>query len=188
MMKLLGSALLVGGLVTLARPAWGQRRTAVGAPAGARYEFGVDFAGYYDKPSGGTGGIQMGVPVDVRVAFLTRSALMWEPRLSFDLNSVGGTTIYTFDPGINVLYQLSRGSGPYNLVGAPYLTGGVAINFFKAGPTSGSQFSLGGGIGKRVPYGSSVGRMEGFLSYTLKGSGMPSSFAIGARLGMSFWH
>jgi hypothetical protein len=165
----------------LSVPASAQRKTA-----GPRLELGGDFAASYTKPSGISGGIDMGLPVDVRVGILTRKRLMWEPRLSFLFNTIG-TTTYTIVPGLNVLYQLKRGTGPYNLMRAPYVTGGVALNFFDYG-TSWTQVSLGGGVGKRVPFGGSATRLEGFFGYTFKGGGAPSSFAIGTRIGLSFWH
>src|SRR5438477_12751161 len=109
MRKLIGSAVRSEERRAAKERATAQRRAA--APAGGpKHEMGVDLAAYYTKPSGGSGGIQIGLPVDVRVAFLTRSTLIWEPRVSFDLNSIG-TTTYVFAPGINVLHQLKRGPG-----------------------------------------------------------------------------
>ncbi len=187
MFKLLGGALLVGSLASFATPASAQRKAASTASGGYHHELGVDFTGYYVKPSGGSGGIQMGVPVDVRLGILSRSKLMWEPRLSLLLNTAGGTT-YSITPGLNALYQLKRGTGTRGLIHATYVTGGVALNLFDLGGGSGTQFALGGGIGTRVPYESAAGRIEGFLAYTFKGGGAPSSFAIGTRIGLSFWH
>ena len=186
MLKLLGGALLVGSLAMLATPSSAQKKASA-ASGGYHHEFGVDFSAYYLKPSGGSGGIQMGVPVDVRLGILSRSKLMFEPRLSFALSTVG-TTIYTFVPGLNVLYQLKRGTGTHNLIHAPYATGGAALTVTKVGSSSATQFSLGGGVGTRVPYQNAAGRIEGFLAYTFKGGGFPSSFAIGTRIGLSFWH
>jgi len=188
MSKLLGGALLVGSLAMLATPASAQKKAASTASGGYHHEFGVDLAAFYVKPSGGSGGIQIGLPVDVRLGILSRSKLMWEPRLTLLLNTAGGTT-YTITPGVNALYQLKRGTGTRGLIHAPYVTGGVALNLFDfGGGLSGTQFALGGGVGTRVPYESAAGRLEGFLSYTFKGGGLPSSFAIGTRIGLSFWH
>ncbi len=142
MFKLLGSALLVGGLAFLATPASAQKKSATSAPMGGfHHELGVDFAADYAKPSGVSGGIEMGLPVDIRIAF-------------------------------------------------SYFTGGVALNLFDLGGPGGSatQFSLGGGVGTRVPFETAAGRIEGFLGYTFKGGGYPSNFAIGTRIGLSFWH
>jgi hypothetical protein len=185
MLKFLGSTLLVGSLTILSVPGSAQGKASSSAP-GARYEIGGDFAAAYSKPSGVSGGIDMGLPVDVRVGLLTHNKLMWEPRLSFAYQSIG-TTTYTIVPGINVLYQLKRGTGSYNLMRAPYVTGGVALNFFDFG-TSWTQVSLNGGVGKRVPFGASAARFEGFLGYMFKGGGQASNFAIGTRIGLSFWH
>jgi hypothetical protein len=188
MVKLVGSALLVSSLSILSMPASAQRKASA---AGPRQEIGADFTGFYNKPSGGSGGVDLGLPVDIRVGFLTHHKIMWEPRLSFQYSSGGGTS-YIIVPGVNVLYQLKRGTGPYNLMLAPYVTGGAALNVFHLGGTGGStswtQLSLNGGVGKRVPFGSSATRFEGVLGYTFKGGGQASSFAIGTRIGLSFWH
>ena len=187
MLKLLGGALLVGSLAILASPALAQRKAAT-MSAGPHHEFGVDFAAAYAKPSGVSGGIEMAAPVDVRVAFLTRSKLMWEPRLAFSLSSVGGSTSYTLDPSLNVLYELKRGTGTHNLIHAPYVTGGVGLSVVDIAGTSATQFALNGGVGTRANFESAATRYEAFLSYLFKGGGLPSEFAIGARLGLSFWH
>ena len=155
MRKLIGSAVLAAALLTTPGLATAQRRAA--APAGGpKHEMGVDLAAYYTKPSGGSGGIQIGLPVDVRVAFLTRSQLMWEGRASFALSSVGTTTTYEFAPGVSVLHQLKRGTGTRGLIRAPYVTGGAQLTLFDNGPTSGSQLSLGGGVGTRAPFQSAA--------------------------------
>ena len=187
MRKLIGSAVLAAVLLTTPAFAAAQRRRAAAPAGGPAHEMGVDLSAYYLKPSGGSGGIQIGLPVDVRVAFLTRSQLTWEPRVSFTLNSIG-TTTYVLAPGLNVLYQLKRGTGTRGLLRAPYVTGGAQLTLFDFGPTSGSQLSLGGGVGTRAPFQSAAFRYEGFLAYTLKGGGLPSNFAIGTRIGLSFWH
>ena len=187
MVKLLGRALLVGSLAMLSVPVAAQHRATASGAAGPRHEVGVDFVASYTKVSGGGGGIVLGLPVDVRVGLLTHKKLMWEPRLSFAFNTIG-TTTYVIVPGLNLLYQLKRGTGPYNLMRAPYATGGVALTFFDLGVPSGTQLSLNGGVGKRVPFEGSAARFEGFLGYTFKGGGASSSFDLGVRIGLSFWH
>jgi hypothetical protein len=171
----------------LSAPVSAQRKTSTSSTAGPRHEIGVDLVASYLKPSGSGGGIVIGLPVDVRVGLLTHKKLMWEPRLSFAFNTIGGTT-YLISPGLNVLYQRTRGSGPYNLMRAPYITGGVALALFDLGGPSGTQLSVNGGVGKRVPFGGDAARFEGFLGYTFEGGGVASAFAIGARIGLSFWH
>src|SRR5258705_8983208 len=99
MVKLLGSALLVGSLVMFSVPASAQRK-ASRSNVGPRQEIGVDFSGFYNKPSGGSGGIDMGMPVDIRVGFLTRSKIMFEPRLAFQYSSGGGAG-YVIVPGLD---------------------------------------------------------------------------------------
>ena len=194
MLKVLTVAFLVGGSVALAPCATAQHkpvsRTAA-APSLAtapEHEIGFDLGADYAKPSGTSGGLQALFPVDARVLFLSRSSLMWEPRLTLTFNTIG-TTTYTVVTGLNALHPLRSGSGPYGLLRAPYLTGGAALNFVNTGVTNGVQFGLGAGLGTRVPIESGAAlRYEGFVSYTFKGAGLPSMFAIGLRAGPSFWH
>src|SRR5260370_41117118 len=95
----------------------------------------------------------------------------------------------SFNPGLNVLKSMGSSSGHKGM----YLTGGAGINMTSAKiagiSTSASQFSLNGGVGTRMPFESSAWRLEGFLRYNFenKGKGIPSSYNIGARIGMSFW-
>jgi hypothetical protein len=187
MVKLLGRALLVGSLAMLSTPVSAQKKTATSGMANPQHEIGADFEASYTKISGAGGGLILGLPVDVRVALLTHKKLMWEPRLSFAVSTIG-TTTYVIAPGLNVLYQRSRGSGPYGLLRAPYVTGGVALNVFDFGAASGTRLALNGGVGKRVPFEGDAARFEGFVGYAFKGGGEPSAFAIGVRIGLSFWH
>jgi hypothetical protein len=187
MIQLLGRALLAGSLAMLSVPASAQRKAAPSATMAHQHEFGVDLEAAYVKPSGGSGGLAIGLPVDIRLGLLTHKKLMFEPRLSLAFNSAG-TTTYVITPGLNVLYQRTRGSGPNNLLRAPYLTGGVALTFFDLGAPSGTQLALNAGVGKRVPYGGAAARFEGFFRYAFSGGDAASSFAIGARIGLSFWH
>ncbi|HXQ29994.1 MAG TPA: hypothetical protein VN848_12095 [Gemmatimonadales bacterium] len=151
------------------------------------HEVGFDLAADYAKLSGTSGGLQLGFPVDARLTILSESTIMWEPRLSFLFSTIG-TTTYTIVPGVNAIHQLRPGTGPYGLLNAPYVTAGAAFNFANNGVTSSTQLSLNAGVGTRVPYGSAALRYEGFLSYTFSGGGLPSSFAIGVRAGLSLWH
>jgi hypothetical protein len=188
MVKLLGCALLAGSLAVLSAPVSAQKKTSASSPStpSARYEIGGDFAASYTNLSNVGGGINMGLPVDVRVGFLTHKKLMFEPRLSFLVSTIE-TTTYSITPGLNVLYHLKRGTGPSHVMRAPYVTGGVAMTFSDFGAGSATQFSIGGGVGKRVPFGGGATRLEAFLGYTFEGGDLPSSFSIGTRIGLSFW-
>jgi hypothetical protein len=141
MNKILGSALLIGGLTLLSAPVWAQS-------AGARYELGADLSAAFTKPSGDAIGLDMGLPVDVRVGILTDRPLMWEPRLSGGANP--GTT-YRIVPGS------MRSLGPVpavRVMKAPYVTGSVVLTSSTsaragrscrstAGPGSGCRSALG---------------------------------------------
>jgi len=187
MRKWIGSGLLVTVLALLPARAPAQRRTA--AEAGPRNELGVDLAfQYVSVGSNGGSGIQLAAPVDARVGFLSRGPNMFEVRASVDWDSNFGTV--AFSPGVNVLHMLKRGSGTRGLMRAPYVTAGVGLNIFKfgSGASTETQFAIGGGVGKRLPYGSAVFRPEGYLAYAFSSGVLPSAFSIGIRLGLSFWH
>ena len=192
MCKLLGSALAVASLTALASPVSGQRApaSAVRTPG---HELGVDLAAQYSNQGDGIGGgLQMVSPVDVRVAFLSHSRFMLEPRLAFalDTKGTGTSTAYTFTPGLNVLYPLKQEAGMRRML-VPYVTGGVQLAFVRGGvnnfTSSGTQFALDGGVGTRVPFGGSAVRFEGYLSYAFQTNVLPRMFAVGTRVGMSFW-
>ncbi|PYP49601.1 MAG: hypothetical protein DMD45_13940 [Gemmatimonadetes bacterium] len=89
-----------------------------------------------------------------------------------------------------VSHMLNRGSGTRGLMRAPYVTAGVGLNILKfgSGASTETQFAIGGGVGKRLPYGSAVFRPEGCLAYAFSSGVLPSAFSIGIRLGLSFWH
>ncbi len=187
MRKWIGSGLLVTVLALLPARAPAQRRAP--AEAGPRNELGVDLAfQYVSVGSNGGSGIQLAAPVDARVGFLSRGPNMFEVRASVDWDSNFGTV--AFSPGVNVLHLLKRGSGTRGLMRAPYVTAGVGLNIFKfgSGASTETQFAIGGGVGKRLPYGSAVFRPEGYLAYAFSSGALPSSFSLGVRLGLSFWH
>lgn len=204
MLKVLGSTLLLGSLIGLAMPASAQRRatrtttttstTTTASTSRPKHELGADLATQFiNRGEGIGGGVQFGAPVDVRWGFLSKSALNFEVRASFtyDSKGAGGESAMIFAPGVNALYQLKRGSGPHGLLRAPYVTGGVGLNLVHFGSAgTDTQFGIGGGIGTRLPAGGNnmVWRPEGFVTYSFASGNLPSAFAIGLRMGMSFWH
>lgn len=196
MFKVLSCALLVGSFIALAQPADAQRRgttTSVGSTSSPKYELGADLATQFINRGDGVGGaVQFGAPVDLRLGLLSQSRLHFEVRASFAYDSKGAGTdaTLTFAPGVNALYNLKRGTGPHGLMGAPYVTGGIGLNLLKFGPSTDTQFGLGAGIGTRLAAGGGglAWRPEGFLTYSFKSANLPSAFAIGVRMGLSFWH
>ncbi|SRR5712692_4547165 len=191
MRRLSGSTVLVTLLATLPTLASAQRRGATAMESAPEHEVGADLAfQFIDRGSGVGGGVQLGAPVDVRLGFLSKSAVMFEARafMAWDSKGAGTGSTLLFTPGVNVLYQLHKGTGTHGLMHAPYLTGGVGINFVSAPGLSETQFELGGGVGTRLPYGSAVFRPEGFLTYAFSAGVLPSAWSIGVRLGLSFWH
>ena len=182
MRKLIGSALLVAGLVAVPAAAVAQGT-----------EFGVDLGIAYNKTGSGCsvdcGSVQIGTPVDVRFGFVSSGPLSFEPRFTLGYISGGGDHLLTFSPDLNVLFRMGSSTARQGM----YLTGGVGIDIASAsiGGTSSSatQLSFNGGVGTRVPYGSAAWRLEAFFRYNLEnsGKGIPSSIDIGARIGVSLW-
>jgi hypothetical protein len=183
MRKVISGMAAVAVLISLPAMADAQRRAA--APSGAKHEFGVDLVVGYAKFSGASGGIVIGTPVDVRVGLVKAGKMMWEPRFTFGLSSVGGTTTYDFEPGINALFANSPGGHRNGM----YFTGGAGLVLVDNGPFSGTGFAVNGGVGWRKPYGSGAWRYEFAVKYTSKMTNIqPSELQIGARLGISLWH
>ena len=185
MRKLIGSMASVAVLMSLPTVSEAQRRAAA-SMGGAKHEFGVDLGVGYAKFSGASGGIEIGTPVDVRVGLVKAGKkMMWEPRFTLGLSSVGGTTTYDFEPGVNVLFANSPGGHRNGM----YFTGGVGLSLQDKGVNSGTGFAVNGGVGWRKPYGSGAWRYELFGKYTTKITNVqPSELEIGARLGLSLWH
>jgi len=173
--------MLVPAVAQAQRMAQGQR---MGMGPGEGHELGVDFAIAWSKPSGGNGALELLTPVDVRLGLPSHGKLSLEPRFSMRLESDGGTA-YTIDPGVNVLYQLSGSAYNRNT----YLTGGADLDLLKAG-TSGAVFGLNGGLGMRHPWGAGAFRTEIFARYAFENTklGVPNTFSLGVRLGISLWH
>ena len=190
MRKVLGSLTAAAALLALPHLAQAQR---AGASA-AKNEIGVDLGAAYSHTGSGCatdcGSFGVGTPVDVRWGFLAHGPVSFEPRFTFSYLTGGGGHVLSFDPDVNLLYRLGGSTSRHG----PYLTSGLGLAVANAsgGGTSNTatQFSLNGGVGTRIPMESSAAwRVEGFLRYNFEntGKGIPSSYNIGARFGMSFW-
>lgn len=187
MRKCISSALLLTVFSVLPALAAAQRRAA--PETGPKNEFGLDLAFQYASlGNNGGSGVQLAAPVDARVGWLSRTPNMFEARASVNWDSNLGVIV--FSPGVNLLHALKRGTGTHGLMRAPYVTAGLGLNIVKlgSGASTETQFGLGAGVGKRVPFGSAVFRPEGFMSYAFSSGTLPSQFAIGVRMGLSFWH
>jgi hypothetical protein len=188
MRSFIGSTLAVVGLAVLPALTLAQRRAAArtDAHAGAQHEFGVDLSADYVSPSGGTGGIEILTPVDVRIGFHSKSPLMWEGRLNFLLSSVGGAgTAYAISPGVAALYAM----GPGGHSSGMFLSGGAGLVLAGSPAVSGTSVSLGASIGWRKPYGSGAFRYEAGFRYDTQNNALgPATFRIGGRVGISLWH
>ena len=193
MRRLTSTVVAAAALVALPHLALAQRTRAAAAAGGPKNEIGVDLGAAYSHFGSGCtadcGGIGIGTPVDIRWGFVSTGQLSFEPRFTLNYTSGFGGHDLSFNPDVNVLYRMKRSTTRRGM----YLTGGLGLaisNSSTGGPsTSATQFSLNGGVGKRIPMESNAWRVEGFLRYNFEnsGKGIPSRLDIGARLGMSFW-
>ena len=136
MRKPIGVTVLAAIALSLPQGIHAQRRTTSASMGGAEHELGVDLGLAYVKPQNGSGGIVIQTPVDVRFGFIPRSGnMMWEPRASLLISTVGGTTVYSLTPSINVLFANSPGRHRNGM----YLTGGAGLVLAGAGGTSGTR-------------------------------------------------
>ncbi len=185
---------LVAAVALVALPHVGlAQRTRAAAAGGPKNEIGVDLGGghsHYDRGcTTSCSGIGIGTPDDIRWGFMANGPLSFEPRFSFNYISGFGDHALSFNPDVNVLYSMGKSTAREGL----YLTGGLGLNILSGSvggvSTSSTQLSLNGGVGKRIPMESNAWRLEGFLRYNLSNTskGIPSSFQLGARVGMSFW-
>jgi len=167
-----------GALALVSVPAAAQKGMA------AKHELGVDVAFVYSKPSGGNGITSFLTPVDVRIGFVpAKGNLMFEPRASIAFTSTSGASTHDINLDVNALYGKNHKKGMY-------YTAGAGIELLGRPGTSGSIFSLNGGIGTRSPWESGAWRLEAFVRYDLKNTslGFPNTLSIGARAGVSLWH
>jgi hypothetical protein len=184
---LLGAALAPGVAESQRPPA----RTQSAASQSGKHEFGVDLGLSWVSPDVGDSRIRVGTPLAIRVGFVPRGRLMWEPRfaLAYDSEGVGGEAAFAFTPEVAVLYSMK----PQRHRAGWYLLGGAGLNFVDVGApgaSSGTTFSLGAGVGTRKRYGNAALRLEGGLRFDTEDAdaGIPSQVSIGTRVGLSFWH
>lgn len=186
MRKLIDRAAILAGLT--AAPAAAVAQHEMGMP---QHEVGVDLTAFYAKPSGASGNFNIGTPVDVRLGFVSKTPVSFETRFAFAFasGSGGARSSYAFTPDLNILWKLGKGMGMHNLMG-PYATAGGGVLLTRIAGTSGARVSVNGGIGTRTAYESGAIRLEGFGRYNFKSTtlGLPNSFDIGARIGLSLWH
>jgi hypothetical protein len=185
MRKLFGGMVLAALALSLPATAHAQRR-ATAASGGATHEFGVDLGVAYVKPQNISGGIRILTPVDVRIGFVpSRGNMMWEGRLSADINTVGGTTRYLLSPGVDVLFSNTPGGHRRGM----YFGGGAGLVLGDFGAGSGTAVQLHAGVGWRKPYESAAWRYEmGFQWQSDNAKIGPSAISIGGRVGISLWH
>ena len=193
MRKLFGGMVLTALALSLPAAAHAQRRTTTTASmGGAKHELGVDVGvAYVSSNITGVGsGISIITPLDVRFGFVPRSGskMMWEPRVSLNLTTVGGGTTYLFTPQVNMLYANSPGGHRRGM----FFTGGAGLVMGKgAGGSSGTAVKLEGGVGWRKPYESAAWRYEVGVQYVTSSANLGTYadyIAIGGRIGISLWH
>ncbi len=190
MRKLFGGMALAALALSLPAASHAQRRAA-GASGGATHELGVDVGVAYvsSNITGVDGGISLITPLDVRFGFVPRAGnkIMWEPRVSLNFTTVGGSTQYLFTPQVNLLYANSAGGHRRGM----FFTGGAGLVMGDGGAGSGTAIKLEGGVGWRKPYESAAWRYEvGFqwVSSSAELGTFADYIAIGGRIGLSLWH
>jgi hypothetical protein len=179
-------------MTRIARTALAAAALALATPLPAQHagqhELGVDVGAALDKPEGRDARIVVSTPVDVRLGFPRRRALMWEPRLTLHYDSDGGAPSgarYVLTPEVNALYAL----GPGGHARGMYLTGGVGLAVADRGAESGASFALGAGIGWRQAYGGGALRYEVGVRYRTRNDVLgPATTSLGGRIGLSLWH
>ena len=191
MRKLFGGMVLATLALSLPAALQAQRR-AVAPMGGATHELGVDVGLAYvsSNIAGVSGGIVLQTPLDVRFGFVRAgNKMMWEPRLTLNFSTVGGSTSYLFTPQINMLYANSTGGHRRGM----YFTGGAGLVLGDGGGPAGAgtALKLEGGLGWRKPYESAAWRYEFGLQWVSSSAklGLAADYiAIGGRIGISLWH
>lgn len=189
MRNLIAGTLVVVSLVAGSALAAAQRAGAQhGGMSGAMHELGVDVSAAYSHESftPSVNHFLIATPVDVRIGFVSKSSIMFEPRVAVLFDSKEPATnqsAYVLMPDINVLYGKDHKKGMY-------FTAGAGLDLLHAVGTSATQFALNGGVGTRTPYESGAIRLEAFAQYKFKNTskGLPNVLNIGARIGLSLWH
>ena len=187
MRKFFGGMVLAALALSVATAAQAQQHRNTGASmGGAKHELGVDLGLAYVKPDQISGGIIIQTPVDVRFGFVSAKKMMWEARGTLTFNTVGGTTSYDFEPGVNVLVANTPGGHHKGM----YFTGGGGLILADDGTNSGTAVALNAGVGWRKPYGSGAWRYELGFKWSSQSTnlGLPAMIAIGGRIGISLWH
>jgi hypothetical protein len=159
--------------------------------ASPSHEFGADIAlGFLSQSNAGASqsGLFIGTPVDLRVGFMSHSNMNFEMRTTLQLSTAGSTS-YSFDPGVNVLFKMGQGTMTHNT----YWTVGADANLVNTGAAAnntGVVPAINGGIGIRRPWGSAAWRLEGGVRYQFKNTNVSnfSEIQIGVRAGVSLWH
>lgn len=191
MRKLFGGMVLAAVALSLPAMAQAQRRASSASMGGAKHELGVDLGVAFVSPNatGVSSGLIIQTPLDVRFGFVPRagSKMMWEPRVSFNFNTVGGNTTYLLTPQLNALFANSSGGHRNGM----YFTGGAGLVLGDLGGGSGTALKLEGGIGWRKPYESAAWRYEVGVQWVSSSANLgpfADYIAIGGRIGISLWH
>src|ERR1044072_552977 len=191
MRKLFGGMVLAAVALTLPAMAQAQRRSSSMSMGGAKHELGVDLGVAFVSPNytGGTSGINIQTPLDVRFGFVPKAGnkIMWEPRVSCAFNTVNGNTTYLLSPQLNALFANSTGGHKQGM----YFTGGAGLVLGDLGGGSGTALKLEGGIGWRKPYESAAWRYELGVQWVPSSTELgPSAdyISIGGPIGISLSH
>lgn len=148
--------------------------------AQTRVELGID-AGLSVLVNGNTVTV-VSIPASTfRAGFRVAPQITLEPRVGFNHITGGGSSLTALDAGLHALFELaSAPAGP-----EVYLTAGAALIYADTGVGSGTDQTIGAGVGVRLP--TSVDR----LAFRLEGRADrqldASVTTISALVGISFF-
>jgi hypothetical protein len=129
---------------------------------------------------------QISIPVqDLRAGFFLTDAVALEPRLAlnyFKVENVDALTSITAAVGALIHFQPDRSRAQ------PFARPFGGLTYLDLGDDSETQFSLGGGIGIKLPIAEQLGaRVEGSFAHAFETDALADSDTIVLTVGFSFY-
>jgi hypothetical protein len=123
-----------------------QRPCSLPPRSAPKHELGIDIAAFWANYSlGGASSSNFNImtPVDIRLGIVSKTNMMWEPRLSFAFASGigGGNSATSFNPDVNLLFTMGKAKARND---NKYFTVGAGFNLTSAGGQSVTQLALNG--------------------------------------------
>jgi hypothetical protein len=156
--------------------------TSTAASAQSGVELGADL-GLGLLFGNGSTVFQASTPTSLRAGFLVSEKMQLEPRVNLVLLSGSGSTITSLSATPALMFRLkgTRSDGMY-FAALP------GLDLVSGGGNTATQFSLGGGIGIRIPQGERLGfRIEGQYVHSFENDDFTGIDSIRALFGVSFF-